>query len=146
VKGHRHGILLVDEDDAFRAAVRDCLTERGMAVMPARHGRAALQLCALGFEPCLIVVDVHEPSVGGNELRRALQYDARLRDIPVVVLPPRDAHRREPPTTGVLAVDHMLRAAERACPLTVAFRRPPMDRSNRRPAARPPRVRTMESR
>jgi CheY-like chemotaxis protein len=145
VKGHRHGILLVDEDDAFRAEVRDLLDARGMAVMPARHGRAALQLCALGFEPCLIIVDVHKPSVAGAELRRALQYDARLRAIPVFVLPLNDGQRHDP-TTAVIDVAGMLRAADRDCPLTIGFRRPPTERGQRRLAARPPYVRSSESR
>lgn len=114
MRGHRHGVLLVDEEGDLRDAVQELLTRRGLEVLSARHGRAALQLIALGFRPCVILVDLRKPSVAGAEFRRAQQYDPGLREIPVVVLtewtPPLDA-------------DGLLATADRHCAGGDAFRR-----------------------
>jgi CheY-like chemotaxis protein len=113
-RGHRHSVLLVDEEGAARNALRDRLQEAGFEVMSARHGRAALQLLALGIRPCAILVDVRKPGVAGTEFRRAQQYDPELREIPVVVL-------ADPGATVEVAV--VRRAAEQRCWARGAFRR-----------------------
>src|SRR5690348_542634 len=87
MRGHRHTLILVDDEGENRNTLRDQLIADGVDVLCARHGRAALQLVALGIRPCAFLVDVESPNVAGAELRRALQYDARLRDVPVGVLP-----------------------------------------------------------
>ncbi len=122
MRGHCHTIILVDDEGEGRDTLRDHLIERGVDVLCARNGRAALQLTALGIRPCAFLVDVESPSVAGAELRRALQYDATLRFVPVGVLPPPRARaaRSGPP----IDVAELLRAAGQCCADLVAFRRP----------------------
>ncbi len=123
MRGHRHTVILVDDETGARDAVRDQLEAKGADVLCARHGRAALQLVALGLRPCAFLVDVESPGVAGAELRRALQYDAGLRRIPVGVLPP--VRQRFGRASALLDVDELLRAATQSCDGLVVFRRPP---------------------
>jgi len=122
MRGHRHTFILVDDEGECRDALRDRLVADGAEVLCARHGRAALQLVALGIRPCAFLIDVESPSVAGAELRRALQYDARLRSVPVGVLPP--ARQRTSRAGPPIDVVELLRAASQHCPELVAFRRP----------------------
>jgi CheY-like chemotaxis protein len=123
MRGHRHTVILVDDESDARDAIRAQLESKGADVLCARHGRAALQLVALGMHPCAFVVDVESPAVAGAELRRALQYDPALRHVPVGVLP--SLHGRNGRTLAPLDVDEILRAATQCCQELVAFRRPP---------------------
>lgn len=114
-------VILVDDETGAREAIRQELESKGAEVLCARHGRAALQLVALGLRPCAFLVDVESPGVAGAELRRALQYDNGLRHVPVGVLPP----IRQRLARGVVVdVDELLRAATQCCEDLVAFRRP----------------------
>jgi CheY-like chemotaxis protein len=121
MRGHRHTVILVDDETGARDALREQLETKGADVLCARHGRAALQLVSLGLRPCAFLVDVESPAVAGAELRRALQYDTALRHIPVGVLP--SLRQRTGP--AAVDVDELLRAAAQSCEELVAFRRPP---------------------
>lgn len=71
MRGHRHTIILVDDEGEARDALRDHLVAMEVDVLCARHGRAALQLTALGIRPCAFLVEVESPAVAGAELLRA---------------------------------------------------------------------------
>jgi CheY-like chemotaxis protein len=122
MRGHRHTLILVDDEGEARDALRDRLVADGADVLCARHGRAALQLVALGIRPCAFLVDVDSPDVAGAELRRALQYDPTLRSVPVGVLPP--IRQRALRAGAPIDAAELLRAASQYCPELVAFRRP----------------------
>lgn len=106
----------------------------------ARHGRAALQLLALGIYPCVILVDVVKPSVGGTELRRALLYGDQFRRIAVQALPPIDGQVAL--KSGIAEVVAGVQGvAARECPYVAVFRRAALERRSVARADRPPRVR-----
>jgi len=106
----------------------------------ARHGRAALQLLALGIYPCVILVDVVKPSVGGTELRRALLYGDQIRRIAVQALPaPGGSFALKNSVADV--VSGVREVAARECPYVAVFRRAPLERRSAARAERPPRVR-----
>lgn len=106
----------------------------------ARHGRAALQLLALGIYPCVILVDVAKPSVGGTELRRALLYGDQIRRIAVQALPaPGGSFALKNSVADV--VSGVREVAARECPYVAVFRRAPLERRSAARAERPPRVR-----
>ncbi len=134
MRGHDHVVLLVDDDGETRDAIRDHLASIGTEVFCARHGRAALQLIALGIAPCVIVVDVVKPSVAGTEFRRALQYDVALRDIPVAVI---TCDR----LLDAVDFDHLRTAASEYCPHEASLRRDATPRSFATAFARPARER-----
>lgn len=128
MRRHQHAVLLVDDDGETRAAVRARLEEIGMEVVCARHGRAALQLLSLGIAPCAMLVDVVKPQVAGAELRRALQYDAALRVIPVIAITVGDP----------VDFDHLRAAADDYCPYQSGLRRHAVLRRLGPELARPP--------
>ncbi len=78
-------ILLVDDDDSFRATVRDLLTRRDdmVHVEEARDAEMALRVVA-SRRPDVVLMDLTMPGVNGIEAMRRLK--ARWRDLPVVVL------------------------------------------------------------
>jgi CheY-like chemotaxis protein len=144
MRGHDHVVLLVDDDGDTRDAVREHLAAVGMEVFCARHGRAALQLISLGIAPCVIVVDIVKPNVAGTEFRRALQYDATLRDIPVAVIAGgANGHsvRSTDRLLDAVDFDHLRAAASEYCPHEASLRRDATPRSFATALARPARER-----
>ncbi len=66
-------ILLVEDEGALRELARENLQMLGYAVLPARHGKEALQLGRRHTGPIhLLVTDVVMPEMGGPELARRL--------------------------------------------------------------------------
>lgn len=133
-------MLIVDEDAAGRSLLEMRLQLTDFDVTCARHGRAALQLLALGIYPCVMLVDVVKPSVGGSELRRALLYGEEFHRIAVQALPPLDGHGGL--ESGVAEiVGGVLGVADRACPHVAVFRRAPREQRAVVHGVRPPRIR-----
>ncbi|HEV8229050.1 MAG TPA: response regulator [Candidatus Limnocylindria bacterium] len=85
-------ILVVDDDDATRAAERAVLTEDGFRVVEARDGAEAM--LAIGIEPpSVVVLDIQMPGVDGPAFARELRM--ALRRVPLVVLTGANDPRRE---------------------------------------------------
>jgi CheY-like chemotaxis protein len=88
-------ILVVDDDDATRAAEREVLSEDGFRVVEARDGGEAMR--ALQDDPpAVVVLDIQMPGVDGPSFARSLRL--ALRRVPLVVLtaatdPKREADR-----------------------------------------------------
>ena len=88
-------ILVVDDDDATRAAEREILSDDGFRVIEARDGGEALR--ALQHDPpACVVLDIQMPGVDGPSFARELR--TALRRVPLVVLtaakdPKREADR-----------------------------------------------------
>jgi DNA-binding NarL/FixJ family response regulator len=78
-------VLLVDDDKAFRATVRDLLTRRAGAVRveEAADADAALRIIT-SRRPDVVLMDLTMPRVSGIEATRRVK--ARWPDLPVVVL------------------------------------------------------------
>jgi two-component system chemotaxis response regulator CheY len=78
-------ILIVDDSATMRAFVRLALEAEGHAVVEAVHGKAALaELADTAVE--LVVTDVLMPEMDGLSLLQAIRADARLRNLPVLIL------------------------------------------------------------
>jgi two-component system alkaline phosphatase synthesis response regulator PhoP len=78
-------VLVVDDEPAVRAVVRDVLFEEGYAVLEASDGRAMLELLA-HEHPDLVLMDVMMPGLDGREAYRMLRSRDDLSDIPVVMM------------------------------------------------------------
>ena len=83
--GARSGILVVEDDPDIRDALCDTLESIGYAATPAANGRDALQRLA-EITPCLILLDLMMPVMGGSELLTILRSSETLGAIPVVVI------------------------------------------------------------
>lgn len=84
----RFTILVVDDEPDMRAYVKGCLrllNESIGPVLEAADGEAALET-ARRTTPNLVISDVRMPKMDGVMLCRALQADAALRHIPVLLV------------------------------------------------------------
>jgi CheY-like chemotaxis protein len=78
-------ILIVDDDDDFRDALRGVLEGEGCTVYEAANGKIALSVL-LDVVPHLILFDLNMPVMNGWDLYAELQKDAALAAIPIGVL------------------------------------------------------------
>jgi CheY-like chemotaxis protein len=90
MKNQAKPILLVEDDQVDTMTVKRALRELHVAnpIAHVEHGEAALAyLHDTGQpRPCLILLDLNMPVMGGIEFLRAAKADADLKRIPVVVL------------------------------------------------------------
>ena len=78
-------ILLVDDDEDFRAFVAEDLESLGYEVRQAENGRVALDRLEEEL-PALVLLDLKMPVMSGWAVLEALQQIPRARSIPVLVL------------------------------------------------------------
>ena len=86
-------VLLVEDDDTLRGAMRLVLQWEGYRVECAGDGYEALELLHRPERPSLILLDLMLPVLDGWQFRQALKDDARLAAIPVVVVSALEAGR-----------------------------------------------------
>lgn len=79
-------ILVVDDDDDIREGFAELLRNAGYEVHEAANGRAALEQLAGRDEPCLVLMDVMMPEMGGAALLDALERENRRDSVRVVAL------------------------------------------------------------
>jgi CheY-like chemotaxis protein len=82
-------LLLVEDDDATRAMLRQILARDGWTIHEAEHGRVALERVAEAL-PDVIVLDLMMPEMDGFEFLAELRSRPEARDIPVLVVTARD--------------------------------------------------------
>lgn len=82
-------VLLAEDDLEIRDILQDLLEAEGYDVIPASHGRQALEFLrsARGSKlPDLVVLDIMMPLVDGSQVLDEMKRDPVLAEIPVVVL------------------------------------------------------------
>ncbi len=79
-------VLVVEDDDAIRAAVRRGLSERGYAVAVAGTGMAGLEH-VIADHPQVVLLDLGLPDVGGLTLIPMIRAAS---DVPIIVLTAQD--------------------------------------------------------
>ena len=75
-------ILIVDDQANVRLLIRDYLTQEGLRVVEAEHGRQAL-IVARREQPDLILLDLMMPEMGGYEFLRAYRKEGKA---PIILL------------------------------------------------------------
>ena len=78
-------VLFVDDEPSIWRSVQSLLEQHGYQVTVAKSGEACLEM-ARAQPPDLILLDVLMPSMSGLEVCQEIRRDARLREIPVVIL------------------------------------------------------------
>jgi CheY-like chemotaxis protein len=78
-------VLIVDDDEDYRAVLGDVLEGEGCTVYTAENGRRALDVLER-IHPDLLVIDLMMPVMNGWDFCAALEQNPRLADIPVVIL------------------------------------------------------------
>jgi two-component system, NtrC family, sensor kinase len=78
-------VLVVEDNPANRDLLRRRLERQGHRVSEAAHGVEALEMLGSG-EYDLMLLDVMMPEMDGYEVLARLKQDARLRDLPVIMI------------------------------------------------------------
>lgn len=81
--GERRTILVVDDQPANRAVVRDLLTPLGFIVQEAADGQVALQLVSAA-KPAFMLMDIAMPVMDGCEVTRRLRAHYGPDELPIV--------------------------------------------------------------
>lgn len=82
----RHRLLIVDDDPATLASLRDLFVRAGFDVQTATTGRDALGHLLETENPSAIVLDARMPVMSGEELVPVLRAYRRFASIPVLLL------------------------------------------------------------
>ncbi|HVV49407.1 MAG TPA: response regulator [Polyangia bacterium] len=79
-------VSIVEDDDATREGLVEFLRNHQFAVLAASTSASALEMLHRGLEPSVILLDLMMPGLNGWDFRRLQMADARLQNIPVVVM------------------------------------------------------------
>jgi PAS domain S-box-containing protein len=84
--GPERTVLYVEDNPSNLRLVERVLAERGgVRLVTATHGQPVQDLVRQ-HRPALVLLDLHLPDVGGNEVLRRLRADPQTADLPVVVV------------------------------------------------------------
>jgi two-component system, OmpR family, phosphate regulon response regulator PhoB len=78
-------VLVIEDEPDLAELVRFHLSRAGFAVEVAHSGRAGLDAIRRA-RPALVVLDLMLPDLSGTDVCRELRADAKLRDLPVLML------------------------------------------------------------
>lgn len=87
-------VLVIDDDDAVRAAVISTLVQAGYFVRDAKNGRDGIQLL-LAEKPDLILCDVRMPSMDGYRTLEAIRKVPFTAAIPLILMTGTDTLARD---------------------------------------------------
>jgi CheY-like chemotaxis protein len=79
-------VFIIEDDVDTRDMLSRFLELEGYKVEVAANGRQALERLSDGADACVIVLDLMMPIMDGWEFRRRQSEDARLKDIPTIVV------------------------------------------------------------
>jgi CheY-like chemotaxis protein len=80
-------VLVVDDDDAIREALRDLLDDAGFDTLGARHGLEALKiLAALATAPTFILLDLMMPVMDGWAFCDKRRKSRSFSQVPVIAI------------------------------------------------------------
>ena len=84
-------VLIVEDDPEVREMLRELLAAAGFNAVAAQDGLEALHLLRTVRHrapdaPCLVLLDLKMPRLGGNEFRRAQLADPTVATVPVAVM------------------------------------------------------------
>jgi CheY-like chemotaxis protein len=79
-------VLVVDDDEDVRDAIRELLERRGYPVRVAVNGQAALEWLTADGRPCVVLLDLAMPVMDGWQFLACVRADPELAAIPIVVV------------------------------------------------------------
>jgi CheY-like chemotaxis protein len=100
---HRKCVLIVDDDDGFRAIMLEILQGFGYDVHCAENGLVALDQLRHGLRPGIILLDLMMPKMNGWEFLELQRQEPALAHIPVAILSGVDNLKAKAASLGVSA-------------------------------------------
>jgi CheY-like chemotaxis protein len=97
-------VLVVEDDTDVREALLMLLEQEGIGALGASNGLDAIDRIEGGFRPQLILLDLMMPVMDGERFLRLRLNDARLREIPVVVVSALQKMRIDPDELNIDAI------------------------------------------
>lgn len=79
-------ILIVEDDEDIRLALRDMLEGEGYRVNEARNGEEGLRLLSEPEKPCCVLLDLMMPVMTGQQFLVERQKSQELLSVPVFVV------------------------------------------------------------
>jgi len=79
-------VLVVDDDEDICEALEVILQTRGYTCVIARNGEVALDVMRTDPLPNVVLLDMMMPIMSGEDARIAQLADARIADVPVIVM------------------------------------------------------------
>ncbi|GEM_PF-1529057 len=100
----RHKVLVVDDSITVRCVMSQFLERHEIQVLTAKDGMEAIPMLDKQ-RPDVILLDVEMPHMNGYELTRYIRNDARLKNIPIIMITSRsgEKHRQKALALGVEA-------------------------------------------
>jgi chemosensory pili system protein ChpA (sensor histidine kinase/response regulator) len=99
-------VLVVDDSLTVRRVTQRLLTREGFRVILAKDGIEALERLA-EERPHVVLSDIEMPRMDGFDLARNIRGDARLSDLPIIMITSRIAQKHRD-YAAELGVDHYL--------------------------------------
>ena len=86
--GYFSCVLIVEDNQDIREALREVVTFEGYRVIEAENGRVALDLLNSGAisEPCLILLDLLMPEMNGWEFMELRRENDAIASIPTIII------------------------------------------------------------
>lgn len=78
-------VLLVEDNETYRTAVRFALEASGLTVIEAANGKIGLELLSQN-KPAMVVSDVMMPEMDGNTMLTTIKSNPETKTLPVVML------------------------------------------------------------
>jgi CheY-like chemotaxis protein len=120
-------VLIVEDDPETREMLRQLLGMEGFHTVAAEDGLEALHLLRIVRHrapeaPCLVLLDLKMPRLGGNEFRRAQLGDPTVANVPIAVMSGAYDLEQRAQAMGAVAtlpkplnVDQLIRVVRRYC-------------------------------
>jgi len=112
-------VMVVEDDRDIRESLKDALEAENFSVVTACNGREALDALRSDLRPCLILLDLMMPIMGGVEFIDRLDVDLHLECIPVFVISAIADRSNSARATGYIKkpadLDVILATAHRYC-------------------------------
>ncbi len=83
-------VVVVDDNQALRENLAECLEAEGHVVSQAADGPEALSLLSGAERPDVVVLDLVMPGLSGRDVAAALRRDPSLRDLRLVLMTGRE--------------------------------------------------------
>jgi CheY-like chemotaxis protein len=120
-------VLIVEDDPETREMLQQLLAMEGFHAVAAEDGLEALHLLRIVRHrapeaPCLVLLDLKMPRLGGNEFRRAQLGDPTVANVPIAVMSGAYDLEQRAQAMGAVAtlpkplnVDQLIRVVRRYC-------------------------------